>query len=76
MVVVRQSIFFYIQCLQNTSFSSALLLLYTLFNMGKSDSKAVNIFRKRMYYVTISLSMLCKTYCFAFQKRLFCTVKA
>ncbi|ATV52231.1 hypothetical protein CTM50_03710 [Prevotella intermedia] len=76
MVVVRQSIFFYIQCLQNTSFSSALLLFYTLFNIGKSDNKSINIFRTRMYRVTISLSMLCKTYCFAFQKRLFCMVKA
>ncbi|PJI22519.1 hypothetical protein CTM45_04000 [Prevotella intermedia] len=34
------------------------------------------MFHKRNHYITISLSRLCKTYCFAFQKRRFCTVKA
>ena len=36
----------------------------------------VNIFRKSIYCATCSLSVDCKTYCFVFQKRLFCTVKA
>ena len=43
---------------------------------GKEGDKVVNIFHKRIYCVTRYLSMVCKTYCFAFQKRLFCTVKA
>ena len=47
-----------------------------LFYEEKKEDKSVNIFYKRIYRVTIYLSMLCKTYCFAFQKRLFCTVKA
>ena len=38
--------------------------------------KSVNILRKGSYRVTTLLSMLCKTYCFAFQKRRFCKVKA
>ena len=38
--------------------------------------KSVNILRKGGYRVTTSLSMLCKTYCFAFQKRRFYKVKA
>ena len=38
--------------------------------------KSVNILRKGTCRVTALLSMLCKTYCFAFQKRRFCTVKA
>ena len=38
--------------------------------------KSVNILRKGSYRVTALLSMLCKTYCFAFQKRRFCKVKA
>ena len=41
----------------------------------KTDDKDVNIFRKRIYCVTVLLSMLCKTYCLALQKRRFCTVK-
>ena len=48
----------------------------TLLNEQKEDDKVVNIFHKRLYYVTICLSAYCKTYCFAFQKRRFCTVKA
>ncbi|ATV26159.1 hypothetical protein CTM62_05180 [Prevotella intermedia] len=36
----------------------------------------VNIFHKHNNYITTLLSTLYKTYCFAFQKRLFCTVKA
>ena len=47
-----------------------------LFYGEKKEYKSVNIFHKRVYRVTIYLSMRCKTYCFAFQKRLFCTVKA
>ena len=47
-----------------------------LFYGEKKENKSVNIFNKEIYRVTISLSMCCKTYCFAFQKRLFCTVKA
>ncbi|APW32355.1 hypothetical protein BWX39_06750 [Prevotella intermedia ATCC 25611 = DSM 20706] len=42
----------------------------------EKDKSIVNIFRRRIYNITPSLSMCCKTYCFAFQKRLFCTVKA
>ena len=33
---------------------------------------SVNIFHKHNYCVTTLLSGCCKTYCFAFQKRLFC----
>ena len=47
-----------------------------LFYEEKKEDKSVNIFYKGTYSVTISLSMRCKTYCFAFQKWLFCTVKA
>ena len=49
---------------------------YSSFYKRKTDYKTVNIFRKHSYRLTISLSTHCKTYCFAFQKRLFCTVKA
>ncbi len=45
-------------------------------NALKTQKKGVNIFHKLIYCITISLSPLCKTYCFAIQKRLFCTVKA
>ena len=48
----------------------------SLFNEQKEDDKAVNIFQKHNYCVTICLSIYCKTYCFAFQKRMFYTVKA
>ena len=47
-----------------------------LFYEEKKEDKSVNIFYKEIYRVTISLSMRCKTYCFVFQKWLFCTVKA
>ena len=47
-----------------------------LFYEEKKEDKSVNIFYKEIYRVTISLSMRCETYCFAFQKWLFCTVKA
>ena len=51
-------------------------LSYIELTWRKTDDKRVNIFRKRNYHINISLSTHCKTYCFAFQKRLFCTVKA
>ena len=38
--------------------------------------KGVNIFHKHIYRITTSLSVHCKTYCLAFQKRRFCRVKA
>ena len=47
-------------------------LLYT----RKKDESRVNIFHKHNYYITTYISTLYKTYCFAFQKRRFCTVKA
>ena len=47
-------------------------LLYT----RKKDDNCVNIFHKHSYCITIYISTLYKTYCFAFQKRRFCTVKA
>ena len=47
-----------------------------LFYEEKKEDKSINIFYKETYRVTISLSMRCKTYCLAFQKWLFCTVKA
>ncbi|PJI27837.1 hypothetical protein CTM58_06975 [Prevotella intermedia] len=55
---------------------STLPLFRTVFYKQKEGNIRVNIFRKHIYCITISLSMLCKTYCFAFQKRRFCTVKA
>ena len=61
------------------------LLYYTIRDGRNNDEKrfykqeesfkSVNIFHKRNYCVTTSLSAYCKTYCFAFQKRLFCKVK-
>ena len=42
----------------------------------KVDSRSVNIFHKRYHYITISFSKYCKSYCFTFQKRRFCMVKA
>ncbi|AFJ09074.1 hypothetical protein PI172_0090 [Prevotella intermedia] len=42
----------------------------------EKGGKRVKIYYKHNYRVTTLLSTLCKTYCFAFQKRLFCTVKA
>ena len=47
-----------------------------LFDEGKVDYKTVNIFRKHSNRITFCLSTHYKTYCFAFQKRRFCTVKA
>ncbi|SUB97985.1 Uncharacterised protein [Prevotella intermedia] len=50
--------------------SKYLLLLFKIL------TNSVNIFHKRINRITILLSACCKTYCFAFQKRRFCTVKA
>ena len=57
-------------------FATALLRLDTLLYIGGKAQKDVNIFHRRIFHLTHSLSRHCKTYCFAFQKRLFCTVKA
>ena len=48
----------------------------TLFYERKEDNKDVNIFHKHNYCITRSTSTHYKTYCFAFQKWLFYTVKA
>ncbi|RQE06593.1 hypothetical protein D2S45_03660 [Prevotella intermedia] len=53
-------------------FSHAIFLFHQLF----TAHKFVNIFHERTSCITRSLSTPCKTYCFAFQKRRFCTVKA
>ena len=50
--------------------SKYLLLLF------KMRTNSVNIFHKLISCVTIYISTCCKTYCFALQKRRFCTVKA
>ena len=50
--------------------SKYLLLLF------KMRTNSVNIFRKCISCITIYISTFCKTYCFAMQKRRFCTVKA
>jgi len=42
----------------------------------RKGERCVNIFHGNIFCVTALLSTLCKTYCFAFQKRRFCTVKA
>ena len=42
----------------------------------KEDNKTVNILRKRKFRLTHYLSVHCKTYYFAFQKRRFYTIKA
>ena len=47
-----------------------------LFDEGKVDYKTVNIFREHSNRITFCLSTHYKTYCFAFQKRRFCKVKA
>ena len=52
------------------------IALANLFIWAKKGDRGVNIFRKYNYCITTCISTLCKTYCFAFQKRLFCTVKA
>ena len=49
---------------------------FTSFYEREENNKCVNIFRKHNYCVTLYPSVYCKTYCFAFPKRLFCTVKA
>ena len=58
--------------------ASILFLLHSLpyIYKGKDNNKSVNIFRKDSYRTTLSVSMHYKTYCFAFPKRRFCTVKA
>ena len=45
-------------------------------NRQKEGNKNVNIFQQYIYFITHSLPTHYKTYCFAFQKRRFCTVKA
>ena len=45
-------------------------------NRQKEGNKNVNIFQQYICFITHSLPTHCKTYCFAFQKRRFCTVKA
>ncbi|ATV31769.1 hypothetical protein CTM45_09935 [Prevotella intermedia] len=53
------------------------ILCYGLFvYRQKTGSKSVNIFHNHNYHITTCISTPCKTYCFAFQKRRFCTVKA
>ena len=49
---------------------------HTLLYIRVKGKNCVNIFRKHIYRITALLSTHCKTYCFAFQKRRFCTVKA
>jgi len=49
---------------------------YFLLNKWKDNKSCVNIFRKHIYRIITLLSTHYKTYCFAFQKRRFCTVKA
>ena len=49
---------------------------YTLLYIGRTRHEAVNIFRTRNYCITTYAPTLYKTYCFALQKRRFCTVKA
>ena len=57
-------------------FATTLLCLDTLLYIGGKAQKDVNIFHKHVFRLTHSLSTHCETYCFAFQKRLFYTVKA
>ena len=47
-----------------------------LFYKRKVDKKTVNIFHRYGNRITFCLPTHYKTYCFAFQKRRFCTVKA
>ena len=58
--------------------ASILFLLHSLpyIYKGKDNNKSVDIFHKNSYYITRSVSAHYRTYCFAFQKRRFCTVKA
>ncbi|ATV52120.1 hypothetical protein CTM50_03050 [Prevotella intermedia] len=46
-----------------------------MFYEWKEGNRSVNIFHKLRYCITISASAHYKTYCFAFQKRLFCNAK-
>ncbi|PIK20183.1 hypothetical protein CTI18_01945 [Prevotella intermedia] len=48
----------------------------TLHYEQKEDNKGVNIFQKHNYCIIRYTSACYKIYCFAFQKRLFYTVKA
>ena len=57
-------------------FSSKPYTEITLFYERKEGNKGVNIFHRYNYHVNRYASTPCKTYCFAFQKWLFCTVKA
>ncbi len=52
------------------------LRLCSSFYMQKTADNSVNIFHKHNYHITISLSIHCKTCCFVFRNRPFCTVKA
>ena len=61
---------------RNESSSPKSYIKLTLFYERKEDNKDVNIFHKHNHHITISASTHYKTYCFAFQKRLFYTVKA
>ena len=45
-------------------------------NLGRNRRKYVKKFYKWTFRITSYVSTLYKTYCFAFQKRRFCTVKA
>ena len=72
---------FYFEILKSCCTKSVVKLGYyieyvgiTCFMVEKNNS--VNIFRKYNYCITCYASAYYKTYCFAFQKRLFCTVKA
>ena len=66
----------FISRIESIFLSSSSLPLYSLFYRQKTDKESVNIFSKIIHWVTHYLSTLYKTYCFAFQKRLFCTAKA
>ncbi|APW32741.1 hypothetical protein BWX39_04685 [Prevotella intermedia ATCC 25611 = DSM 20706] len=46
-----------------------------LFCRRKEDNKVVNIFQELNSRITACTSTFYKTYCFAFQKRLFCVAK-
>ena len=60
---------------RRNSFTPTLFHLYSSSYSPKTDCKNVNIFHSNIYHLTTSLSARCKTYCFAFQKRLFCAAK-
>ena len=46
-------------------FATTLLCLDTLLYIGGKRYKGVNIFHKHIFLLTMSLSIHCKTYCFA-----------